>query len=143
MPGEMPSGMQTYGQRLGARQVNGLANWSEEVLDSPAIGMSNFVSQSPHPKDGLRRRAEIIMRNDRGSWEVVADAIYDGECWLEEFRLRELDILSRDQRISQFVKRYATKVGTLDCLSTQRDYPLQSPWHPWLLLRPGEVEVVG
>ena len=140
---EMPAGMKTYGQRLGARQVSGMANWSEEVIDSPATGMSNFVSASPHPKDGRRRRAEILMRDERGQWSVVADAMYDGHCGLHDFQLRDCEILNRDQRIKQFVKQYAGKVSTLDCLSTQRDYPLQSPWHSWLLLRPGDVEVVA
>lgn len=83
------------------------------------------------------------MRDERVSWQHVANAVYDGECRLEELELLDCDILTRDPRVRQFVKRYETKIGTLDCLSTQREYPLQSPWHNWLLLRPGDVEVIG
>lgn len=135
-------GMTTYGQRLGARHSAGFANWSEEIVDSPTSGMCNFVSQQPHPNDGLRRRVEILIHN-RGEWQVAAYAKYDGNCRLSDFVLTDCAILNIDSRVRSLVKQYSGKVGTLDCLSMQREYPLQSPYHSWLLLRPGEVEVIA
>jgi hypothetical protein len=138
-----PAGMITYGQRLGARNADGLANWADEVIDAPATGMTNVVSHSPHPRDGLRRRVEILMRNEDGQWLAVADAFYDGRCRMARYEIRSLALLQSDARLYALVARYADHILTLDCLSLQREYPLQSPWHPWLLLRPGDVEVVG
>jgi hypothetical protein len=134
--------MTTYGQRLGAKNLDSRANWSEEVIDSPAMGMTNVVPTSPHPKDGRRRRAEILMRSESGTWDTVACAFYDGNGQLENYGLVTFSWSGGDSRINGLIKRYAQKVATLDCLSWQREHPLQSPWHSWLLLRPGDVEVI-
>ena len=81
------------------------------------------------------------MRDYDARWQPVAHAFYDGNCRLCGYNVLDHDLVNRDPRIGAFVRRYAGKVGSLDTLPQQRDYPLQSPWHAWLLLRPGDVEL--
>lgn len=141
MTNSIPESMRTYGQRLGARNRDGFANWSEEVISSPVSGMINTVPQSLHPHDGRRRLMPIIMRMQSGHWVEVAHAVFDGQCRLERYDLLPV-IATEDKEIIAFVKRYADKIPTLDCMSTQREYPLQSSKYPWLILRLGEISVI-
>lgn len=137
---DMPAGMLTYGQTLGVKILPGFANYGETIQDNPCIGMVNTVPQSKHPHDGRRRSCEILMRSRTGDWLVVAHAVYDGDCDLESFEV--LDVID-DKRLKLWISRYQQKVPNLDCMPTQREWPLQSPSLPWCLLKPGDVQVIS
>ena len=138
---DMPEAMRTYGERLGGQNRDGFANWSEERVNAPSIGMVNVAPQSQHPRDGRRRLMPVLMRTRTGDWIEVAQAVFDGECRLAAFVALPA-LATEDREVIAFVRRYADKIQTLDCLATQREYPLQSPQYPWLKLRPGEVSVL-
>ena len=90
--------MMTYGQRLGARNVTGLANWSDEVVSQSAIGILNVVAAHPHPHDGRYRSVEILMRDKQNQWHQVAVATYSGTCKLIDYELFAIPLVERDRK---------------------------------------------